>query len=129
MPYEVVKRGSGYKVKNTLTGKTYSKSPLPYERAVAQKAAIGLHSHLGGGAEDIEGGYRSYHNKGSAHSKRSGASLKKKKRSVVRTYTPKKRKLTKYQLFLKRFAKDLRDEGREVHNFMREAAVAWEHNK
>ena len=40
MPYHVVKSGSGYKVHNKRTGKTYSKRPLSRERAEAQMRAM-----------------------------------------------------------------------------------------
>ena len=40
MPYKVVKSGSGYKVKNKDTGKTYSKKPIPKKRADAQLRAL-----------------------------------------------------------------------------------------
>jgi hypothetical protein len=40
MPYKVAKSGSGYKVKNKDTGKTYSKKPLSKKRAEAQMRAI-----------------------------------------------------------------------------------------
>lgn len=40
MPYHLVKSGSGYKVRNKRTGKTYSKSPIPRERAEAQMRAM-----------------------------------------------------------------------------------------
>jgi len=36
MPYEVVKKGTGYVVKNKTTGKEYSKKPIPKARAEAQ---------------------------------------------------------------------------------------------
>ena len=36
MPYELVKRGTGYVVKNTETGKEHSKKPIPKARAEAQ---------------------------------------------------------------------------------------------
>lgn len=40
MPYTIEKVGSGYKVENEYTGRTYSKSPLPLARAEAQRRAI-----------------------------------------------------------------------------------------
>lgn len=40
MPYEVVKSGDGYKVRNKETGKTYSNKPLPKARAEAQMRAL-----------------------------------------------------------------------------------------
>lgn len=40
MPYQVVKSGDGYKVRNKDTGKTYSKKPLPKARAEAQMRAL-----------------------------------------------------------------------------------------
>lgn len=40
MPYEVVKSGSGYKVKNKESGKTYSDEPMSKEKAEAQKRAL-----------------------------------------------------------------------------------------
>lgn len=36
MAYELVKRGTGYVVKNKETGKEYSKKPIPKQRAEAQ---------------------------------------------------------------------------------------------
>ncbi len=36
MPYELIKKGVGYIVKNKETGKEHSKEPIPKERAVAQ---------------------------------------------------------------------------------------------
>ena len=36
MPYEVVKKGVGYVVKNKDTGKEYSKKPIPKSRAESQ---------------------------------------------------------------------------------------------
>lgn len=36
MPFELVKRGRGWKVKNTDTKKTYSEKPIPKKRAEAQ---------------------------------------------------------------------------------------------
>jgi len=36
MPYEVKKKGSGYVVKNTETGKEHSKKGIPKKRAEAQ---------------------------------------------------------------------------------------------
>lgn len=44
MPYAVRKSGSGYKVYNKITGKTYSKKPIPKERAEAQMRAMYMHS-------------------------------------------------------------------------------------
>jgi hypothetical protein len=40
MPYAVRKSGSGYKVFNKESGKTYSKKPLPKARAEAQMRAL-----------------------------------------------------------------------------------------
>jgi hypothetical protein len=40
MPYAVRKSGSGYKVFNKESGKSYSKKPLPKDRAQAQMRAI-----------------------------------------------------------------------------------------
>lgn len=40
MPYKVAKSGSGYKVKNKNTGKTYSKKPLTKKKAEAQMRAL-----------------------------------------------------------------------------------------
>lgn len=40
MPYKIGKSGKGFKVKNRLTGKTYSKKALPKKRALAQLRAI-----------------------------------------------------------------------------------------
>lgn len=48
MPYKVGKSGSGYKVKNRETGKTYSKHAQTHAMAVRQLRAIEMHS----GAED-----------------------------------------------------------------------------
>lgn len=48
MPYSVSKSGSGYKVRNRETGKTYSKHPQSRTMAVRQLRAIEMHS----GAED-----------------------------------------------------------------------------
>ena len=36
MPYELIKQGTGYKVKNKESGKEYSKKPIPKQRAEAQ---------------------------------------------------------------------------------------------
>ena len=36
MPYELIKKGTGYVVKNKETGKEHSKKPLPKQRAEAQ---------------------------------------------------------------------------------------------
>jgi hypothetical protein len=36
MPYQLLKRGSGYVVKNKETGKEYSKKPIPKVKAEAQ---------------------------------------------------------------------------------------------
>lgn len=36
MPYQLIKRGTGYIVKNTATGKEHSKKPIPKARAEAQ---------------------------------------------------------------------------------------------
>lgn len=48
MPYAVSKSGSGYKVRNKETGKTYSKKPQTKAMAVKQLRAIAMHS----GTED-----------------------------------------------------------------------------
>lgn len=40
MPYELIKRGTGYVVKNKETGKEYSKKPIPKARAVAQMGLL-----------------------------------------------------------------------------------------
>jgi hypothetical protein len=45
MPYAVSKSGSGYKVRNKNTGKTYSKHSQSKATAVAQMRAIEMHSH------------------------------------------------------------------------------------
>jgi len=45
MPYAVSKSGSGYKVRNKDSGKTYSKHPQSKATAVAQMRAIEMHSH------------------------------------------------------------------------------------
>ena len=44
MPYEIVKRGIGYKVENKITKKTYSKAPLPKKKAEAQLRALYLYA-------------------------------------------------------------------------------------
>lgn len=44
MPYKVVKSGSGFKVKNKDSGKTYSKKPLTKEKAKKQMAALYIHT-------------------------------------------------------------------------------------
>lgn len=44
MPYKVAKSGKGFKVRNRLTGKTYSKKALPKKRALAQLRAIQMNS-------------------------------------------------------------------------------------
>lgn len=36
MPYDLIKRGTGYIVKNIATGKEHSKKPIPKARAEAQ---------------------------------------------------------------------------------------------
>lgn len=36
MPYEIRKKGTGFVVVNTATGKEHSKKPLPEKRAIAQ---------------------------------------------------------------------------------------------
>lgn len=40
MPYKVAKSGKGFKVKNLLTGKTYSKKTQTKKKAAAQLRAI-----------------------------------------------------------------------------------------
>lgn len=45
MPYHVVKSGSGYKVRNKRTGKTYSNHPIPKKRAEAQMRAMYANSN------------------------------------------------------------------------------------
>lgn len=40
MPWNIAKSGSGYKVRNKETGKTYSKKPLTKEKAKKQMAAM-----------------------------------------------------------------------------------------
>tara|TARA_Y100000361_G_scaffold49298_1_gene42812 strand:- start:1397 stop:1537 length:141 start_codon:yes stop_codon:yes gene_type:complete len=40
MPYKVAKVKNGYKVKNTTSGKTYSKKPQTKKMATKQLAAI-----------------------------------------------------------------------------------------
>jgi len=52
MPYGVVKSGSGYKVHNKHTGKTYSKKPLSKSKAKAQMAAIAMNSHESNESDD-----------------------------------------------------------------------------
>lgn len=44
MPYAIRKSGSGYKVVNRDTGKTYSKSPQSHEMARKQLAALQIHA-------------------------------------------------------------------------------------
>ena len=39
MPYKIRKKGKGYKVCK-VSGKCFSKKPIPYKRAVAQMRAI-----------------------------------------------------------------------------------------
>ncbi|APC46290.1 hypothetical protein HWB05_gp028 [Streptomyces phage BRock] len=48
MPYSVSKSGSGYKVRNKETGKTYSKKPQT--KAMAERQLRAIHMHAG--AED-----------------------------------------------------------------------------
>ena len=45
MPWNIVKSGSGYKVRNKDTGKTYSKKPMPKARAKKQLAAMYANYH------------------------------------------------------------------------------------
>jgi hypothetical protein len=45
MPYKIVKSGSGYKVKNKETGKTYSKEPMSKAKAQAQMRAMYANMH------------------------------------------------------------------------------------
>lgn len=40
MPYKIAKSGSGYKVKNKNSGKTYSGKPMTKAKAKKQMAAI-----------------------------------------------------------------------------------------
>ena len=40
MPYEIVKSGRGYFVKNKESGKHYSNSPIPKSHAIAQMKAL-----------------------------------------------------------------------------------------
>lgn len=40
MPWNIAKSGSGYKVRNKETGKTYSKKPMTKEKAKKQMAAM-----------------------------------------------------------------------------------------
>lgn len=42
MPYDIVKSGTGYKVKKESTGETFSKKPLPKKTAIAQRQAIAI---------------------------------------------------------------------------------------
>jgi len=49
MPYAVDKSGSGFKVKNKDTGKTYSKKPQTRQMAERQRRAIAA-SEFGHGA-------------------------------------------------------------------------------
>ena len=47
MPYELIKRGSGYVVRNTITKKEYSKKPIPKTRAESQmKLLYGIESGM-----------------------------------------------------------------------------------
>lgn len=54
MPYAVRKSGSGYKVTNKDTGKTYSKHPQSREMAERQRRAIAV-SEFGHGAHHHSG--------------------------------------------------------------------------
>jgi hypothetical protein len=45
MPYKIKKSGSGYKVTNKNTGKTYSKKPMSKQKARAQQCAMYANSH------------------------------------------------------------------------------------
>lgn len=40
MPYELVKKATGYVVRNTETGKEHSNKPIPKKRAMAQMALL-----------------------------------------------------------------------------------------
>lgn len=47
MPYELVKKGTGYIVKNKETGKEHSDKPIPKARAEAQmKLLYGIESGM-----------------------------------------------------------------------------------
>lgn len=50
IPYAIAKSGSGYKVKNKDTGKTYSKHPQSKEMAERQRRAIAM-SEFGQGSK------------------------------------------------------------------------------
>lgn len=43
MPFKLLHIMNGYKVQNIETKKTYSKSPLPKEKAIKQLQAIQIH--------------------------------------------------------------------------------------
>lgn len=45
MPYELLKRGTGYVVKNKETGKEHSKKPIPKARAEAQMRLLQAIDH------------------------------------------------------------------------------------
>ena len=45
MPYDLIKRGSGYIVKNKETGKEYSKHAIPKKNAEAQKRLLQAVEH------------------------------------------------------------------------------------
>ena len=45
MPYNIRKKGSGYKVCKKGSNKCFSKKPLSKERANKQRAAIAINSH------------------------------------------------------------------------------------
>jgi hypothetical protein len=50
MPYAIAKSGSGFKVRNKETGKTYSKHPQSKETAERQRRAIAV-SEFGHGSK------------------------------------------------------------------------------
>jgi hypothetical protein len=45
MPYHIVKSGSGYKVSNKNSGKTYSKKPMSKSKAKKQLAALHINTN------------------------------------------------------------------------------------
>ena len=45
MPYQIIKRNSGYYVQNKITKKVYSNHPLSKIKALLQLKALYLHTH------------------------------------------------------------------------------------
>lgn len=45
MPWGIKKSGSGFKVENKSTGKTYSKKPMTKEKATKQLAALHINAN------------------------------------------------------------------------------------